>query len=357
MRRYWKDLIYFFIVVFLLVRLALTYSEYSHCCMPIHHWYLGCLVFLLTFRVLLICINNFQVGNICLVLLGCLIGPCTFIFVLSWNIIGTAYLVDILSNPNRNLCISTGTLVIVLITLALVYLFYLVLLIATVSFIRQKKNMKSQKLEVKKKLIEAYEVVTGEKALISLEVAQKVKESLHSMIQKKSNILKNFEMFDEEKEVMSLFFVPGMLQNPNWQEDLNRSVSKKSVLPGENLKNSRLLADPLLKMIGKERVKEEMEKRITNLIKNSEQDSGDCIICFSSLENARKKVVLKCQHSFHSVCLFDWLKINPSCPICRKNFRLDLLYAILAYLDGIILREKKMNQKPNTIPLLGNENV
>ena len=213
---------------------------------------------------------------------------------------------------------------------------------------------------IKKKLIHIYELIKKEKGKLTLEQVNDLKQNVKALIDKKSNILKNFEMFEEEKDIMCMFFVPGMLENPDRQSQLSKSQINNSITQKSqngSIHKSKILTDPLLEMIGKERIKKELEKRITTIRKNADPNSEECIICFSALEDPLCKIVLKCKHCFHTVCLFDWLKINPSCPMCRKNFRLDLLYAILKYLDQMVFKKSANVSYSNTIPLLGEHNA
>ena len=44
-----------------------------------------------------------------------------------------------------------------------------------------------------------------------------------------------------------------------------------------------------------------------------------CPICLSEMvvgETARK---LRCDHMFHKQCVDEWLRVNASCPTCRKR--------------------------------------
>jgi hypothetical protein len=47
----------------------------------------------------------------------------------------------------------------------------------------------------------------------------------------------------------------------------------------------------------------------------------NCPIC---LDNVLKdgKLILECNHYFHGGCIFDWLKENNTCPMCRQLIRL-----------------------------------
>ena len=41
-----------------------------------------------------------------------------------------------------------------------------------------------------------------------------------------------------------------------------------------------------------------------------------CPICLDKIHQ-KNEVVLECTHKFHRKCILNWLRRNPSCPICR----------------------------------------
>jgi SNF2 family DNA or RNA helicase len=60
-----------------------------------------------------------------------------------------------------------------------------------------------------------------------------------------------------------------------------------------------------------------MKELERNKIEKGDKLEDDCPICFDKQhENTIHK--LKCGHSFHTECVNEWLKINASCPMCRK---------------------------------------
>ncbi|XP_025827471.1 E3 ubiquitin-protein ligase RING1-like [Panicum hallii] len=42
-----------------------------------------------------------------------------------------------------------------------------------------------------------------------------------------------------------------------------------------------------------------------------------CAICLEDMEPRQKFRMMPCSHSFHQLCIFDWLQINRLCPICQ----------------------------------------
>ena len=63
------------------------------------------------------------------------------------------------------------------------------------------------------------------------------------------------------------------------------------------------------------------EQFLLNNIKNKEVDM--CIICTENFEPKDKIVQLKCNsiHIFHDICIRQWIKKKPICPICRFDLR------------------------------------
>lgn len=46
----------------------------------------------------------------------------------------------------------------------------------------------------------------------------------------------------------------------------------------------------------------------------------ECAVCLTEFylnESGVRK--LQCNHSFHAECLFPWLQLNTSCPVCRAK--------------------------------------
>ncbi|KAK7387251.1 hypothetical protein VNO78_27893 [Psophocarpus tetragonolobus] len=55
---------------------------------------------------------------------------------------------------------------------------------------------------------------------------------------------------------------------------------------------------------------------LTNNVKEREE----CCICLSLFQgNEKFKVLIECQHVFHSHCLDMWLTAHPTCPLCRSS--------------------------------------
>ncbi|KAF4380433.1 hypothetical protein F8388_024726 [Cannabis sativa] len=49
-------------------------------------------------------------------------------------------------------------------------------------------------------------------------------------------------------------------------------------------------------------------------------NDNTCPICLSEYRpNETLKTIPECQHFFHSDCIDEWLRLNASCPICRKS--------------------------------------
>lgn len=49
-------------------------------------------------------------------------------------------------------------------------------------------------------------------------------------------------------------------------------------------------------------------------------DDNTCSICLSEYRPKETlKTIPECQHCFHANCIDEWLKLNATCPICRKS--------------------------------------
>ncbi len=54
-------------------------------------------------------------------------------------------------------------------------------------------------------------------------------------------------------------------------------------------------------------------KKITHL-----DSSEHCSICIDKLEPGKYKRELLCNHTFHKICIDNWLKEHETCPTCRR---------------------------------------
>ena len=48
------------------------------------------------------------------------------------------------------------------------------------------------------------------------------------------------------------------------------------------------------------------------------KDEKSCPICYYEFEDNHDIIILECNHFFHKSCCSKWLRINNSCPLCRK---------------------------------------
>ena len=61
-------------------------------------------------------------------------------------------------------------------------------------------------------------------------------------------------------------------------------------------------------------------KSIKNVKKECYLGSG-CSICYKDILGDNKIRLLHCNHIFHSECIDEWLTKNPTCPVCKHNYR------------------------------------
>ncbi|XP_021606872.1 E3 ubiquitin-protein ligase AIP2 [Manihot esculenta] len=53
---------------------------------------------------------------------------------------------------------------------------------------------------------------------------------------------------------------------------------------------------------------------------DSDELSDDCVICLEGLSGSREALTkMTCNHIFHERCIFGWLKVQNSCPTCRRE--------------------------------------
>lgn len=52
---------------------------------------------------------------------------------------------------------------------------------------------------------------------------------------------------------------------------------------------------------------------------NDDEMLRECTICLECFEDGDKVIRLNCKHTFHSGCLFPWVRVCGACPNCRKH--------------------------------------
>ncbi|KAM3204214.1 hypothetical protein P3L10_027623 [Capsicum annuum] len=56
------------------------------------------------------------------------------------------------------------------------------------------------------------------------------------------------------------------------------------------------------------------------LYKKSEQDTIECSICLSTIEDGELvRILPNCKHSFHVECIDKWFDCHSTCPVCRAE--------------------------------------
>ena len=53
--------------------------------------------------------------------------------------------------------------------------------------------------------------------------------------------------------------------------------------------------------------------------------STHCNICFEKINNELAVLPCDCKATYHQDCLKNWLGLEPSCPLCRKNVNINNL--------------------------------
>ncbi len=54
------------------------------------------------------------------------------------------------------------------------------------------------------------------------------------------------------------------------------------------------------------------------VIDENHENTTSCIICQDDYKEEDDIIIMQCQHHYHKICGITWLKINNSCPNCRK---------------------------------------
>lgn len=61
----------------------------------------------------------------------------------------------------------------------------------------------------------------------------------------------------------------------------------------------------------------------SEVTQEQEDDQVQCSICFVEFDTDETVAETDCEHMFHMKCLFQWLMVNFSCPVCGDNLMDD----------------------------------
>ena len=56
-------------------------------------------------------------------------------------------------------------------------------------------------------------------------------------------------------------------------------------------------------------------------IKSNSILNSSCLICLDHyIDNDKIRVLSKCKHIYHKICIDKWVQKNNTCPICRTSY-------------------------------------
>lgn len=309
------NIIAFTLTIYLIISLYRAYPTYKDCPKPIHYLYSTFLLFFLANRILVLlhekCANEGSAGK----LISFLKGPFSFLLFFVLNVINTLFLVSICKDTPR--CLQKSSFRVNCIVNGIIYFCYLVILIVLWGYFRFKvptlKKQEDMRIELKTVYDHALKPPTS---LSSNEIAEMIE---HIRVLQTADSFTKQPISKKEEELISLLCKSAFDQK-------RRFCAKQLGSRTFELKDQRKsneLHEPLISGATGEIIGLENHPNSSSI--NKIQKSKNCTICFWNLEAKENHVVLKCNHSFHKSCLFEWLRIKPTCPMCRTNFRVDLL--------------------------------
>lgn len=77
-------------------------------------------------------------------------------------------------------------------------------------------------------------------------------------------------------------------------------------------------------------------KKIIKNFKRTSQTYDTCAICLEEMDKKRFCRKTKCNHNYHRICLYTWLKENNNCPLCRTILRNHDSYDMFTHLMCMI---------------------
>ena len=344
MSEFSRNLILIGIFTFFIVDLALKYDSFKDCSKPIHHWYMGFISLALIHRLLMVlngcCPPNSCISNFLILILG----PLTVLFVFVWNVVGTVFLASITRSENRQKCISNSTIFVDWLFISFIFLIYLLVFVLIWIFIKMALQLKRKKTKSRAKLSKVYGTLLKPISNLKDEQIQSLLNDIKTIQNSDKKILAKLPLFREEEKILKLFYRPGSITNlDNDQETLVQKETSVINMDQDIKVDTEDLKEPLLQIMGRDTKRSQLESRISNIQQNADEDSDDCIICFMELMEEASTLVLKCGHKFHESCLTEWLRINPTCPMCRRNFRVDLLAFVDKFLNDVLSKRKSGN--------------
>ena len=107
----------------------------------------------------------------------------------------------------------------------------------------------------------------------------------------------------------------------------NYSEINRNLKNSENnfyLDNENSLNNLIVNHTSKEE-KNPVSYKLTN-INNLSSDNKACIICFKNFELNDMVTCLPCIHIFHQLCIENWIKIAEKCPICKYEWKKNIIH-------------------------------
>ena len=330
MSQLWKNIGSIIIFIYLIVNLAINYHKYANCAKPIQDWYMGFLGLMVILQLALMIMNCVVQTNCIWVVCFVIIGPLNFLFILIWNIVGSVYMGFILASKNRSECIQTFEIVCDIVIQCVIYLVYFWVFFNLVKYFRTFRKKMQEKNKLKNTLNSIYVQISQTPMRMSNEKMVEARNEIRKMLKDHRAQVEKLNMLDSEASVIRRFFMPGAANSvgdPGPVKDNSQIIQ----VEGEN-RMSRL-SQPLLEIMGRSGDNPDIERKISLIQERANPENEECIICFDDLNDESSKVVFKCDHKFHDACIFEWLKKNPTCPLCRHHFRIGLLQKIIKFLN------------------------
>ena len=66
-----------------------------------------------------------------------------------------------------------------------------------------------------------------------------------------------------------------------------------------------------------ERAEYEGKTKTVETVSDQEANVVSCVICLDSI--SERCIAKPCQHSYHYMCILQWLEVRKSCPLCNAR--------------------------------------
>ena len=54
----------------------------------------------------------------------------------------------------------------------------------------------------------------------------------------------------------------------------------------------------------------------------NDKTDNECLICLENFNEGETVIILKCNHYYHTHCIYSWFEKKPTCPLCDEILKI-----------------------------------